>query len=184
MDLADRAREADALVESGRAQLRQVILEASDQGRSQREIARLVGRSQPEVARHLREARRTYRTVPQIADDVRACLQQGDEHHALRLLLDGVNHLRYLTVAADVRAFLARPGTVGDRRWDALLATAVAYQARLAGHVPPRWTDVPPLDAFWWPAGEHALRARTMARTPIDFKRLGIWFDARNFTTA
>jgi transcriptional regulator with XRE-family HTH domain len=182
--LAVRARRADDLVAAGRGLLRDVIVEAAAEGMSQREIARLVGRSQPEVARYLQAARRTFATVPQIVEAMREPLAQGDEHRALRLLLDGVNVLPGLGAPRDVRAFLKRPRSLGDSRWDALVAAAVAYRARTAGLVPPRWTDVKPLTAFWWPAGEHALRARTMARTPIDFKRLGIWFDERNFTTA
>lgn len=180
-----RARQADALIAAGRAQLVDVILEADGAGLSQRAIAELVGRSQPEVARYLANARRTFPTTPQIADSMREHLQAGRDHQALRIMLDGVNSLASLRSPRDIRAFLTRPRSLGDPAWDALLAASVAYRARLAGLEPPRWTrSVKPLDSFWWPAGEWASRARTMTRTPVDFKRLGIWFDARNFTTA
>jgi hypothetical protein len=172
------------MIDGGRRLLREVIVEAASAGMSQREIALLVGRSQPEVARYLHAARRTFATVPQIVEAMRPHLAAGNEHQALRLLLDGVNALPGLTSRDDVRAFLARPRSLDDRRWDALVAACVAYRARRAGLRPPRWTEAPPLDTFWWPAGEQALRARTMARTPVDFKRLGIWFDEQNFATA
>lgn len=179
-----RAQQADALVTAGRAQLVEVIVEADRAGLSQRAIAALVNRSQPEVARHLAKTRRTFATVPQIAQAMREHLAGGREHQALRIMLDGVNVLDRLSSPSDIRAFLARPSPLGDHRWDALLAASVAFRARRAGLQAPRWTAVEPLDSFWWPAGEWATRARTMTRTPIDFKRLGIWFDEKNFATA
>lgn len=179
-----RARAADALIAEGRAQLVEVIVEADEAGLSQRAIANVVNRSQPEVARHLANARRTFATVPQLARSMREHLDAGREHQALRIMLDGVNVIDSLSSSSDTRAFLARPPSLGDHRWDALLAATVAFRARRAGLEPPRWTAVEPLESFWWPAGEWATRAQTMTRTPIDFKRLGIWFDELNFATA
>ena len=182
--LAERVRRADQLVEQGRSMLREAIVDAAAEGMTQREIAAVVGRSQPEIARHLRVATRTFRTAPEIAQAMTAHLVHGDEAQALRVMLDGVNALPTLTARGDIRAFLTAPRSTGDARWDTLLATAVAYRSRKAGLQAPRWTWRPPLGQFWWPAGEEAARAQTMRRTPIDFKRLGIWFDERNFTSA
>lgn len=52
--LADAAREADALVAQGRAQLVAAVRQAAASGMTQTEIAAQIGRSQPEVSRLLR----------------------------------------------------------------------------------------------------------------------------------
>ncbi len=182
--LEERAAEADELVERGRRLLVEVVHEASEQGMSQRQVAALVGRSQPEVARLLAKPPRTVPTVGQVAERMADLVAEGHEHQALRVMLDGVNRLPAPGSPAEARASLRRPASTGDSRWDALLAAAVAYRARLAGVRVPTWTAVPPLRQFWWPAGERAGRAMAMKRTPVEFKRLGIWFDERNFRTA
>ena len=89
---------------------------------------------------------RTFTTMPHIADAMRDHLAAGRDHDALRVLVDGVNILPSLTSPGEIRVFLTRPQPLRDTRWDALLAAAVAYRARLAGVEPPRWTHVAPLD--------------------------------------
>lgn len=54
VDLADVARRSDAAVRDARAELVRAVREASRQGLTQAQIARLIGRSQPEVSRLLR----------------------------------------------------------------------------------------------------------------------------------
>ncbi len=127
---------------------------------------------------------RTWRTAPEIASDVSQLLALGDEDDALRFLLDGVLALRHLTTPDEFTAFVAPPGPTGDERWDALLAASIAYMCRQGGHPVPAWTARASLDEWWWPGHVIARRAQVVQRTPIDFRRLGIWFDERNFTAA
>lgn len=128
---------------------------------------------------------RTWQSVPEIASTVRELLPAGDEDGALRLLLDGV--LRLPLAAADgspdVTGSLDAPGSTGDDRWDALLAATVARVCRHAGVPVPPWTRRDSLPQWWWPGAVDARRAQVVQRTPIDFRRLGIWFDERNLTT-
>lgn len=127
---------------------------------------------------------RTWRTVPEIASEVSELLALGEEDDALRFLLDGVLALRDLEHSSDVEGFLAPPGPTGDERWDALLAASVAYLCRREGHGVPSWTRRAALSEWWWPGHVVARRAQVVQRTPIDFRRIGIWFDERNFTAA
>ena len=53
-DLAEVARRSDEAVENARAELVLAVRQASAQGLTQAQIARLIGRSQPEVSRLLR----------------------------------------------------------------------------------------------------------------------------------
>lgn len=182
--IREAARQADELVTSGRERLRRTIVDAHAAGFTQVQIAELVSRSQPEVARHLRESRRAWQTVPELARFLRRLLADDDEEDALRFMLDGLNKIEQVASTADMKRFLMKPGSTGSERWDTLLACATAYVARRAGVVPPAWTTTPSLSQWWWPAGERRRRAWTMQRTPIEFRRAGIWFSERNFETA
>ena len=186
--IAERALHADELVRQGRAQLRQVVLEGHRHGLSQRRIAALTGRSQPEVGRLLREIggpARTWLTARGAAEAIKGELERGDDDFALRTLIGAVNDFRGLSDPGEIQDFLSRPRPTGDRRWDTLLAAAVAQACRPRGVTPPKWTRRAPLKSWWFPSdGGGLLAARTMARTPIDFSRLGIWLDASAFQTA
>lgn len=186
--LAERSLAADELVREGRAQLRQVVLDGHRHGLSQRRIAELTRRSQPEVGRLLREIgrpARTWMTARRASEAIKDELQRGDDDFALRTLIGAISDFRDLRDPAEIQEFLRRPRPTGDRRWDTLLAAAVAQACRRRGVPAPRWTRRTPLESWWFPAqGGGLLAARTMARTPIDFSRLGIWLDASAFQTA
>lgn len=187
-DLAQRALRADELVRQGRAQLRQVILDGHRHGLSQRRIAALTGRSQPEVGRLLREvggSARTWLTAREAAEAIKGELERADDDFALRTLIGAINDFRGLSCPAEIQDFLRRPRPTGDRRWDTLLAASVARACRQRGVTAPKWTRRAPLASWWFPSdGGGLLAARTMSRTPIDFSRLGIWLDASAFQTA
>ncbi len=188
MEITERSLRADELVREGRAQLRQVVLDGHQRGLSQRRIAALTSRSQPEVGRLLREIgepARTWMTARRAAEAIKDEHQRGDDDFALRMLIGAINDFRGLSDPAEIQEFLRRPRPTGDRRWDTLLAAAVAQACRRRGVTPPKWTHRAPLESWWFPAeGGGLLAARTMARTPIDFSRLGIWLDASAFQTA
>jgi hypothetical protein len=124
-------------------------------------------------------------TARDAAVAIKAELQRGDDDFALRMLVQAITDFRNLSALDDVEGFLRRPRPTGDRRWDTLLAAAVAQACRKRGLSPPTWTCRQPLESWWFPLhGGGLLAARTMARTPIDFARLGIWLDASAFQTA
>lgn len=141
-------------------------------------------------------------TVPELAIFLRTLLDLGKHEDVLRFMLDGLNKIDDIPLdlpAPDLcwpvlvplsklppaaAEFFAEPTSLGDQRWDTLIACSAAYVARRRGIVPPRWTVKPALPQWWWPAGEKRRRALTMQRTPIDFRRVGIWFSERNFLTA
>lgn len=187
-ELAERSLRADETVRRGRAELRRVVLDGHRRGLSQRRIAALSGRSQPEVRRLLRELdapARTWLTARGAAEAIKAELAQGDEDFALRTLIGAIDDFRGLADPAEIQDFLRRPRPTGDRRWDTLLAAAVAQACRRRGVTAPKWTRRTPLDSWWFPShGGGLLAASTMSRTPIDFSRLGIWLDASAFQTA
>jgi len=147
-EIAERSLRADELVRQGRTQLRQVILDAHRRGFSQRRIATLTGRSQPEVGRLLAEIdapARTWMTARDAAEAIKAELGQGDEDFALRTLIGAINDFRGLRNPAEIQDFLRRPRPTGDQRWDTLLAASVAQTCRRQSITPPKWTHRTPL---------------------------------------
>jgi len=187
-EITKRSLRADELVRQGRAQLRQVVLDAHRHGLSQRRIAALTGRSQPEVGRLLREAggpAHTWMTARGAAEAIKGELATGDDDFALRTLIGAIDDFRGLRDPGEIQEFLRRPRPTGDRRWDTLIAASVAQACRRRGVSAAKWTRRAPLESWWFPSGGGGLlAARTMARTPIDFSRLGIWLDASAFQTA
>ncbi|GIG20777.1 hypothetical protein Cch01nite_15010 [Cellulomonas chitinilytica] len=127
---------------------------------------------------------RWWLTIPELADQLREHLATGDTTWAGRVLCDTVNQVPLVAALDQLDAMLATPQSTGDERWDALLAGSVRYRLRLLGRPAPAWTHRDPLASWWWPSGRGARAVLAMQDTPPELSRLGIWFDARNFTTA
>ncbi|UZN03726.1 winged helix-turn-helix domain-containing protein [Cellulomonas sp. S1-8] len=127
---------------------------------------------------------RWWLTLPEVAERVRDALNDRDAAWASRLVCDSVNQVPLVAALDRLDVMLAAPDSTGDDRWDALLAGAVRYRMRLLGRGAPAWTEREPLAAWWWPSGRGARAVMAMQNTPPELSRLGIWFDARNFTGA
>lgn len=184
--LSTVSREVKRLTAAGmvRAEVRgRRALLSLDDGDPSVRAAREAFRSQDVHVRVASGHRRWWSTVPEIAHEVEAQLAKDDESMALRVLIDGLNRLDDAVRAGRIEECLGEPPSVGDERWDALLAGGVRYAARRAGFVAPPWTRRPPLAAWWWPARERARAAVTIQHTPVELSRLGIWLDERNFSS-
>lgn len=140
--------------------------------------------AQSGIAAERARGERWWSTMPEIAPRIHDALAREDSVWAIRLLCDAVNQIPLVAALDGLDDMLATPGSTGDERWDALLAGAVRYRLRLLDRASPVWTERDPLPAWWWPGGRGARAVLAMQRTPPELSRLGIWFDARNFTTA
>lgn len=128
---------------------------------------------------------RSWATAEEIAADIRENLERGDESHALRLLLDGVNRLPYAAQDGCLDEALSEPATTSDPRWDLLLAGSIRYRLHQMSEIAPRWTVKEPLGTFWWPVKAGGARAACdMANTPAELKRLGVFISRRDFAHA
>lgn len=130
-------------------------------------------------ARAAANASTTWMTAADTARAIRAELERGDRDFALRMLRRGVSDFAELTTEDERAAYLERPPSTGDHRWDTLLAAAVSRTCRRHGVRAPAWTRVEPLRSWWFPNGDTIRQARTMQLTPIDLANKGIWLDAR-----
>ena len=120
------------------------------------------------------------------AELIRRELVRSDEDFALRYVNQAISDMR--KAGDDLDDFLVQPDSVGDRGWDALLATAVRWECERQGRIPPDWTDAPALDRDWfvWPGGEPSPEwaARIRSRTPQTFAAKRIFITERDFETA
>ncbi len=136
------------------------------------------------LLREFNDDPRSWLTVPDIARAIADELEQGDEVSALRVLANALSAARTLTEPADIVRFLQEPSSTGDRRWDVLLAAAVARECRLLGVTAPGWTEVAGLEPWWFPALiDDTLIPLTFQRTPPELASRGVWLDERALET-
>jgi len=82
---------------------------------------------------------------------IAAELQSGDHTAALRLTSQAIDHFQQVSSENEISDFLKRPSRIPDRRWDTLLATAIAWNAQSRGITAPAWTRKPALTSEWIP---------------------------------
>ena len=183
--LSIEAARADQAVRRVRARLEDSVLDASERGETQREIARQIDRSQPEVARLISRARerreRRWLTAAESAGLIASELRSGDEAFALRLVRSMLDTFRSLDEGARVLFLAERPST-GERRWDTLIRAALGWACREVAHPTPSWTQVRALERLWFIRPERALAGRLIQRTPTELAIVGIFIDAESLT--
>lgn len=96
------------------------------------------------LADSLKTARERGWMTPQSAvREISRALSQGDELWAMKMALQGRDHLRKLLRTNDPAgsAWTAAPRTTGDRKWDALLAALTEHEFTEANREPPIWSS-------------------------------------------
>lgn len=128
---------------------------------------------------------RWWPTMSEVALNVRDQLEAGHEDQAFRLLMDGINRLPDAAAHDQLAETITQPPTIGNEKWDTLLAASVRYRLHSMGHRPPAWTFKQPLSVFWWPTRiSPSQQYNDMAHTPAEFRRVGIFIDEKEFTSA
>ena len=128
--------------------------------------------------------RRTWASLPEVAEGIREDLETGDEGFAIRRLRVALNAFAGLA-DGEVAEFLDRPDSTGDRRWDSLLAVAAARAARNRGLPAPAWTRRRRLSNPWFPLDPSPLMEDLIRqRTAPEFAAQNIFIDEREWTLA
>ncbi len=94
------------------------------------------------IAASLKAAReRGWMTPQSTAREIRRALERSDHIWALKMILQGRDHLRELLRenGAASSAWLAAPASTGSRKWDALLAALADHEFEAVHRAPPRW---------------------------------------------
>ena len=143
------------------------------------------------LAASLKAARdRGWMTPQSAAREIHRALRTGDEIWALKMMLQGRDHLRELLRESDdaSNAWTAAPRTTGDRKWDALLAALTAREFEAADREPPRWTEADDRrlgdqDEWVLPSLLHD-EAEIRAATPDWLAEHGVYAAERDLVTA
>jgi hypothetical protein len=76
------------------------------------------------------------------------------------------------------------PPTVGDKRWDALLAALAEHLAAKHDLAPPGWTELRVLRQPWFPADLRVQRADALVHAPAAFRKHGVYLAAADLEAA
>jgi len=108
-----------------------------------------------------------------------------DDEHRLRLFFE---FLRGAGEAGDELPLLiaAEPPSVGDPRYDALLAAVAEHLALHAGIEIPDWVskDNRCLDRFWWVSELPSAKAQALLHSPASFRSRGVMLDSHDLEAA
>jgi transcriptional regulator with XRE-family HTH domain len=127
----------------------------------------------------------------EIAKSIRGWLRGGEEWTAMLDMVEAAGRIRALGALPEgglPRWAVEEPASTGDRKWDTLLATGLAYSIEMIGGTPETWMDnVPPLSEPTMltrddPGDEY--RARLRVQTPARFLAKNILTRDRDWTTA
>jgi len=162
--------------------------------------AYLAGKTTPSAAFYLRGLRLAsslqaaqehgWMTPQSATREIRRALRQGDTLWALKMTLQGRDHLRELLLSRDeaTTAWTTTPRTTGNRKWDALLAALTEREFDAADLQPPEWTQTK--DKHLDPHDEWVLpsllldEAAVRAVTPDWLAEHGIYAAERDLATA
>lgn len=180
----------------------------ADSGMSQAEFARALGTSASRlstylsghtipgatfyvralrIGRALREAAgQGWMTPRATTEAIRAELAGHDEVWALRMALQGRDHLRELLDGGlgAVAAWQARPGTTGSQAWDRLFAAVVAHEFETRGQPAPTWTLTESTSEPWILPNPFFTAEQIREQTPSWLARRGVFITERDLTTA
>jgi hypothetical protein len=76
------------------------------------------------------------------------------------------------------------PDSVGDERWDALLAALAEHLAAQLDLAPPPWAESRVLRRPWFPAQLRIQRAEALVWAPAAFRKHGVYLSARDLEAA
>ena len=138
------------------------------------------------IGRSLREAHNlgwmsSIRTADAIAD----ALAEGDTTWALKMTLQGRDHLQaLLRDRPDLAgAWEAAPPSTGAEQWDAFLAALTAHEFGSAGLPAPMWTERAPLTRAWTLSSARVDADTVRDETPAWLAHFGVFIRERDLTT-
>jgi hypothetical protein len=76
------------------------------------------------------------------------------------------------------------PASVGDDRWDALLAAIAEYLCAQHDLAPPAWAESRVLRRAWFPAELAIQRADALAWAPTAFRKHGVYLSVHDLAAA
>lgn len=126
----------------------------------------------------------------QVANQIKAILSDTTNLHAepdaLRLAFSFVETFERTEPATRRNLVEDPPESVGDSRFDALLAALTEHACVVHNIESPAWVEGPErfLDRWWFVAGLRSLEADALVHSPISFARRGVFITGDALTYA
>jgi hypothetical protein len=107
-----------------------------------------------------------------------------DDKIRWKLVWEFLEEYRWASAEIQVGLLQAEPESVGDERWDALLAALAEHLNAQHDLAPPQWAEPRVLRRAWFPAELAIQRADALARAPAAFRKHGVYLSAHDLAAA
>lgn len=107
-----------------------------------------------------------------------------DDKVRWKLVWEFLEEYRWEPAEIQVRLLRAEPESVGDERWDALLAALAEHLDAQHDLAPPGWAEARVLRRAWFPAELAIQRADALAWAPAAFRKHGVYLSVHDLAAA
>jgi len=101
-----------------------------------------------------------------------------------KLVWEFLEEYRWEAPEAQPSLLRSEPESVGDERWDALLAALAEHLAAKHDLAPPSWTASRVLRRPWFPAELASQRADALVWAPAAFRKHGVYLSSKDLEAA
>lgn len=121
-----------------------------------------------------------------LADAAREDIGRGNTTALVRKASELVSRFQKATIDDRRRMLAAKPGLVGDERWDAFMGALAEWLAVSSGMSPPTWVSESTryLSRAWWVTPLAAMQAWEYAGTPATFQNHGVYIHRDSLVNA
>jgi len=119
-----------------------------------------------------------------LATLARHLIATADEKVRWKLVWEFLEEYRWEPAEIQVSLFGAEPDSVGDERWDALLAALAEHLAAQHDLAPSGWTETRVLRRAWFPAELAIQRADALVWAPAAFRKHGVYLSVHDLAAA
>jgi len=107
-----------------------------------------------------------------------------DDKVRWKLVWEFLEEYRWESGEIQVRLVEAEPDSVGDERWDALLAALAEHLRAQRDLAPPEWTETRVLRRAWFPAELATQRGDAFVWAPAAFRRHCVYLSVHDLAAA
>jgi hypothetical protein len=119
-----------------------------------------------------------------VADLAVHLAQTTDEKIRWKIFWEFLEEYRWESPDTQTALLLGEPPSVGDERWDALLAALAEHLAAKRDLAPPGWAELRVLSRPWFPAELRVQRADALVHAPAAFRKHGVYLAAADLEAA
>ena len=119
-----------------------------------------------------------------VADLAVHLLQTTDEKTRWKTFWEFLEEYRWESPDTQAALLVDEPPSVGDERWDALLAALAEHLAAKHDLAPPGWAELRVLGRPWFPAALRVQRADALVHAPAAFRKHGVYLAAADLEAA